>query len=182
MAIAMVFVAYYIVDLLLMQRYDRRRQNTGRAWDYTIIMMAGGSLVIMQPLILPQLSWATTAWWGAMLQVAGILLALAGLALHWWARLHLQQFFSEREEVQDGQPLITSGPYARIRHPIYTSFFLLGTGFLLINPSIPMLLVAAYAYYDFGTAARREEVLLCKELAGYTEYMARTGRFFPKWR
>jgi protein-S-isoprenylcysteine O-methyltransferase Ste14 len=176
-------IAFYAIDVLLIRRYDPLRvEGSARSWSWTIFAVLMAAIVVLQPLLLPQLGLYTDAWWGLLIQVIGLLLIIGGLALHWWARVHLRQFFGERVELQEGQYLIETGPYAHVRHPIYTAFFLCITGLLLVNPSLTTLLVALYFYYDFPRAARKEEVLLGAELPGYKEYMQRTPAYLPRFR
>jgi protein-S-isoprenylcysteine O-methyltransferase Ste14 len=178
--ILLTFIAFYAVDVWLMRRYDPlRAEGSSRAWDYTILMLLAAAFLILQPALLPGLGLQVEAAWGLVIQVLGALLILAALALHVWARTHLAQFYGEREEVQDGQYLVTTGPYAHVRHPIYTSYFVGTIGLLLINPAIPTLLAVVYSFVDFSLATRREEKLLQVELQGYADYMARTPRFLP---
>ncbi len=182
-AILGIFLAFYAVDTWLMRRYDPlRAEGSCRSWDYTIMVLLVGTFLVLQPIVWPGIGFHTDALWGLLVQIIGGLLTLGALALHLWARLHLRQFYGEREEVQAGQYLVKSGPYAYIRHPIYASYYTYSVGLLLINPSIPMLLAAIYAFIDFTLAVRREEKLLCQKLPGYVEYMARTPRFLPRLR
>lgn len=182
-AILATFVVFYVVDTWLMRRYDPlRSEGSSRAWDYTIMILLAGAFLVIQPAVWPGLGFRTGALWGLLVQIVGLLLILGAQALHLWARLHLCQFYGEREEVQPGQFLVESGPYAYIRHPIYTSYYTYAVGLLLVNPSLPMLLAAIYAFIDFSLAVRREEKLLEADLPGYAEFAARTPRFFPRLR
>jgi len=175
-------VAFYVVDVWLMHRYDRFRvHGSSRSWSWTAMALIAGILVVAQPVLWPRLGLVTQAWWGLWLQVVGFLLMGGGLAVHWWARFHLQQFYGERIEFQPGQYLVESGPYAYVRHPIYTSFFMCIIGLLLVNPSLPVLLVAIYFFVDFTRVARREELLLRENLSEYGDYMARIPRFLPRF-
>jgi len=173
-------VAFYAVDVLLMHRYDRFRvHGSSRSWSWTAMALIAAIAVVVQPVLWPGLGLVMPAW-GLWLQIAGMLLMGGGLALHWWARFHLQQFYGERIEFQAGQHLVQTGPYAYVRHPIYTSFFMCVIGLLLVNPSLPVLLVTIYFFVDFTRVARREELLLKENLSGYGDYMARTPRFLPR--
>ena len=176
-------LVFYAQDIWLMRRYDPDRADDGsaRSWSWTIFAMVMAAIVVLQPILLPGFGFSTDAWWGLLLQIVGLLLMAAGLALHWWARSHLRQFFGERVEYQQGQYLIETGPYAYVRHPIYTAFFLCIAGLFLVNPAVTTLLITLYFFWDFARAARKEEALLGKELPGYTEYLARTPRYLPKW-
>jgi len=176
-------ITFYGFDFWLIRRYDPlRAQGSSRSWSYTALAIAAAALLIAQPVVWPGLSLHTEARWGLLIQAAGLLLIVGGLALHIWARLHLRQFYGEREEYQTGQTLVTSGPYALVRHPIYSSYYALASGLLLLNPALPTLLGAVYAFVDFSLAVRREERLLSTALPGYAEYMARTPRFLPRLR
>ncbi len=175
---------YYAVDFWLMRRFDRFRadEGSGRGWGYTAFMVALLALLTVQPLLLPGLGLYTTASWGLLLQMIGLALIAGALALHWWARAHLQQFYVEDVRSQADQHLVETGPYRHVRHPVFASFFLIATGLLLVNPAVTTLLLAIYVLVDFPRAARKEEELLAEELPGYTSYMERTGRFLPRWR
>lgn len=173
-------VIFYVADFWLMRRYDAlRAYGSSRSWSYTVMAIIGVALVIVQPLLWPGLSLYIQARWGLLIQALGVVLMLAALSLHWWARLNLGQFYGEREEVQPGQHLVESGPYAYIRHPIYTSYFTLAIGLFLVNPAVPTIFLAIYTFVDYSLAFRREEKLLKENLPGYKEYVARTWPFVP---
>jgi|WetSurMetagenome_2_1015567.scaffolds.fasta_scaffold658007_1 protein-S-isoprenylcysteine O-methyltransferase Ste14 len=177
----LIIVAFYITDFFLIARYDRERKadGSGRSWDYTLFLLTAASLMVIQPLVLPVLSLVIEAWWGVLIQVAALLLAMAGLGVHWWSRASLKQFYAERVELQPEHQVIDNGPYAYVRHPVFTSFFMLVTGCFLLNPSLPTVLMMLYTFWDFSRAARQEEQLLSQNLPGYIEYMTRTRAFFP---
>jgi protein-S-isoprenylcysteine O-methyltransferase Ste14 len=59
-------------------------------------------------------------WLGAAITVVGLLFAV-------WAREHLGRNWSSSVTIKQGHELITTGPYAVVRHPIYTGIL---TGFL----------------------------------------------------
>ena len=59
-------------------------------------------------------------WLGAAVTVAGLLFAV-------WAREYLGGNWSSEVTIKEGHELITTGPYALVRHPIYTGIL---TGFL----------------------------------------------------
>jgi protein-S-isoprenylcysteine O-methyltransferase Ste14 len=63
-------------------------------------------------------------------QLAGLLVTVAGCLFAIWARLTLGSNWSGRATVKAGHELIVSGPYAVARHPIYTGLLVaaLGTG------------------------------------------------------
>jgi protein-S-isoprenylcysteine O-methyltransferase Ste14 len=175
---------YYGVDFRLMRYYERRSSPGPRArsWRYTFLMIGFWILLAVQPVLLPEVGMSTTARWGLAIQAAGAASITCGLALHWWARSHLQHFYVEDVLFQEGQYLVDTGPYSRVRHPVFTSFFLIAMGMLLVNPALITLAMVIYVTVDFSSAAREEETLLLEKLPEYAKYMERTGRFFPKWQ
>ena len=54
----------------------------------------------------------------------GFGLTLVGLLFSVWARNHLGKNWSQVVAIKEGQQLITSGPYAFVRHPIYSGLLL----------------------------------------------------------
>lgn len=175
-----VLLAFYAMDFAFLLRYDRQR-NKGRgwAWDYTLGTVAAALILILQPWLWPQLGLQINSAWGLALQVPGLVCVLVSFILHIWSRLHLQKFYAERVELQADHLVVQSGPYAHVRHPLITSFFLLAFGLFLVNPSLTTLLALLYTVWDFGRAARQEESLLAQNLPGYAEYMQRVPRFLP---
>ncbi len=116
-----------------------------------------------------------TIVWGT-----GLIMLLFGITLHSWARYERQDMATSWEMPED-QKLITSGPYSRVRHPSYTSYFICFIGLFLMLPSVVtcLLFVGIWGYY---AVARIEENSLLNHFGGvYGEYMKRTGRFFPKF-
>ncbi|MFL7792792.1 MAG: isoprenylcysteine carboxylmethyltransferase family protein [Anaerolineae bacterium] len=176
-------IAFYVTDLVFITRYGKQRKSgeSGRSWSYTMFIVVAVALLIAQPILLPFLGLQIKAWWGILIQAAGTLLLLSGLGLHGWSRAHLQRFYAEDADVQPDHYVVDTGPYAYVRHPMFTSYFLLIIGLLLINPAVTTLLMAIYAFWDFTGAAKRDEDLLAKEVPGYAAYMVRTPSRFLPW-
>ena len=59
----------------------------------------------------------------------GAAITAAGLSFCFWARRHLGHNWSSEVTLKENHELITSGPYALVRHPIYTGllFALIGS-------------------------------------------------------
>jgi len=79
--------------------------------------------------------------------------------------------------------IVTWGPYASVRHPFYVSFILALIGSFLSSPNIGAIGALLYGVTMMNiTAVREERRLLQSDLgAEYGEYLARTGRFAPRW-
>jgi protein-S-isoprenylcysteine O-methyltransferase Ste14 len=175
---------FYGMDFAFISRFDRQRQasGSGRSWDFTIMILVAAAVLVVQPIWLPWLGLQISSRYGLIPQILGGCLAILGLVLHTWSRLHLRQFYAERVEVQAEHRLVDTGPYALVRHPVITSFFAITTGLFLVNPAIPTLIVLVYTFWDFSRAARQEEKLLSETLSEYPAYMERVPRFLPRPR
>lgn len=178
-----ILLAFYVMDFAFLLRYDRQRnQGRGWAWDYTLATIAAALILVLQPWLWPYLGLQLSLPWSLFVQVPGLVCVLVSFILHIWSRLHLQKFYAERVELQADHRVIQSGPYAHVRHPLITSFFLLAVGLILVNPALTTLLALLYTVWDFTRAARQEESLLAQNLPGYAEYMRRVPRFIPSLR
>jgi protein-S-isoprenylcysteine O-methyltransferase Ste14 len=86
---------------------------------------------------------------------AGAALCVVGLAFASWARVALGRSWGMPMTLRDKQDLVTHGPYAYVRHPIYTGMTLMAVGTTLVLPF--MLLWCAIMVAYVLISARREE-------------------------
>jgi len=78
--------------------------------------------------------------------------------------------------------LVTEGLFRRIRHPIYAFSMLLMVCSALIAPTLPMIAIALVHLALMNVKARNEERhLTAVHGDSYSQYVARTGRFFPRF-
>ncbi len=80
---------------------------------------------------------------------------------------------------KDDGRLVTTGIYARVRHPLYLGVIALGFSWALLWRSAPALALAAMQMPFFDLKARREEHWLRERYAGYAGYARRVKRFVP---
>ena len=105
----------------------------------------------------------------AWLVLPGFALTLAGMALAFWARIYLGRNWGPPATMRVGHELVTSGPYAFIRHPIYWGMgaAILGTALAIGN--VLVFLVAIVAILRFWWAARAENALLVRQFGEQAE-------------
>jgi protein-S-isoprenylcysteine O-methyltransferase Ste14 len=102
-----------------------------------------------------------------------------------WSFRALGRFATPRLEVRADHVIVRSGPYARLRHPMYTAVILLTSGVAMAFLSRPVALAALAIVALAWWRAKSEESLFLKSPTlgdEYARYAARTGRFLPRWR
>jgi protein-S-isoprenylcysteine O-methyltransferase Ste14 len=106
--------------------------------------------------------------------------ALLGLAIAIWARVALGTNWSGEVTLKEDHALVTNGPYAAIRHPIYTALILLFLGLAIFIASAGAWIGMALIVLSCWIKLRQEEALMLRQFpADYPAYMARTKRLIP---
>ena len=116
--------------------------------------------------------------WQMPAAVAGLLLSLCGYAVAIWALLHLGRSFAMLVSVRK---VVSSGPYAYVRHPIYLGYAIDLCGLLLARCSPAMRVLGAGFAGCLIWRARLEEEKLCAADEGYRQRVARTGFLLPRF-
>lgn len=113
----------------------------------------------------------------------GLALCIAGAALAIWSRFILGANWSAQVQIKQGHELIQRGPYALIRHPIYTGLILLFAGNAVMVGDWRGVLAVAIVTVSFWRKYLLEEKLLAQEFGtSYAEYRKRTYPLFPPLR
>lgn len=116
------------------------------------------------------------------LRWAGFGLGLIGLGLWTWTQAVLGKEYSPQLQLRRQHRLVTSGPYAWMRHPMYTAMFGVGIALALLTANWCFVLFAVAMIAGFVIRAPREERMMLETFGEeYQVYMQRTGRFFPKF-
>ncbi len=105
---------------------------------------------------------------------------IAGCTLGIFALLSFRKSsFRIVPEPNDNATLITDGPHAFIRHPMYTALILLTFG-LFINYPIPSHFLAfSLLFITLNLKLTYEEKLLLRMFPRYQKYQASTHKLFP---
>ena len=116
----------------------------------------------------------------AWLRWCGVALGVASVGLFAWTHAALGRLWSTCLQIRSGHRLITVGPYARIRHPMYTAILGWVTSLGLVAGSWIALLMAAVGVLNVMLRVPREEKMMLEQFGDeYRAYMKRTGRLFP---
>ena len=84
-------------------------------------------------------------------------------------------------EIREKHKLVCAGPYALVRHPMYTSFLLmaLGQALLLSNWAVALAGLAGFAVLFFPRVGKEERMMLENFGPQYLAYMGRTKKIIP---
>jgi protein-S-isoprenylcysteine O-methyltransferase Ste14 len=119
-----------------------------------------------------------------ILRASGVVLAYGSVWMAARAMRALGRHFSLTARTLEGHELVTSGPYASVRHPIYSAML----GLLVATTVVvgtPVSLAASIPIFVIGTLTRvrREERLLAAAFGDqWMEYAARTPALVPGLR
>jgi protein-S-isoprenylcysteine O-methyltransferase Ste14 len=102
---------------------------------------------------------------------------LGGVAFAWWARLHLGSLWSGTITRKADHRIIDTGPYAIVRHPIYTGILFSLYATALERGRAEPVVGAVLMTIGLWMKARLEESFL--DLPGYDEYRARVPMLVP---
>ena len=114
------------------------------------------------------------------LRWAGVALGVTSVGLFAWTHAVLGRFWSPYLQIRPGHRFIADGPYARIRHPMYSAIvgWMISLGLVTAN-WIP-LVFATLSALNFMLRIRGEEKMMLQQFGDeYREYMKRTGRLLP---
>jgi len=176
-----VFVFYWAVGFLRVKR-TRIEQDP---WERTAHVAAMGIAFVL----LFTRSWRIGPLGSrfmaesASMQESGIFVTSLGVAFAIWARYSLGQFWSARVTLKVDHQLIRSGPYAYVRHPIYTGLLLATVGTAFVVGEWRAVVAVFLTLVAFSHKARKEEALLSSEFGDqYQEYRRHTGFLTPRFR
>lgn len=156
---------------ILKERANYNQQENAQAWDKWLspLVAFGSVFILLVAGLEAKFHWSdgfALPW-----ELLGLVLILVGYLLSSYAFIE-NSYFSGTVRIQDerGHKVISSGPYAWVRHPGYL-------GNLIANLGIPLLLDSVWAFIPviiFGTffviRTRLEDRFLRQNLPGYAEY------------
>jgi protein-S-isoprenylcysteine O-methyltransferase Ste14 len=116
----------------------------------------------------------------SFMTLVGSGLCAAGASLTVWGKIRLGRWFSATFGVKEGHELVTDGPYAVTRHPIYSGVLAMLFGAALAWNSALTLLLALGMSLTLFFHTVYEELLFEKHFGGaYRDYQKRVPRLVP---
>lgn len=173
------FALYWLIAAFNTKRTQRREPLRSRLL-YISALVLGGVLI----------GWHHSAWgelltrrlWprSASLYFVGLAILIAGVAFAVWARVHLGRNWSGNVTVKEGHELIRSGPYAFVRHPIYTGILAAVLGTAVCSGTVRALVGLLIITAALIVKLRAEERFMRETFPGqYERYSAEVPALVP---
>ena len=173
-----VFVVYWQVKAADTKATQRLEPASSRILRVVIFVIAISLLSIPRipwPWLYHQL-WPVGFWpfWmGAAVTIAGLLFAI-------WAREHLGTNWSRSVTIKRDHELITTGPYAVVRHPIYTGILAGFLGTAIALSQVRGFIVFVLIFLAFWLKLRMEEQWMRSQFGEtYVTYAHQTAALVP---
>jgi len=169
------FIYFYKHDPQLLERRLQRKEKIREQKILVSVLKPFFLFAFLLPGLDYRFGWSRTIVGAVPLWI--VLLAqalLLGSYLFVIWSLKVNSFAARTIQVEDGQKVISTGPYRLVRHPMYTGSIVLwlctplALGSYITWPAFALLI----PFYFFRLL--NEEKVLCKELPGYSEYCLRT--------
>jgi len=156
-----------------------RRQSVGARLFTLATVLTGFSLLAS--------SWFTDSWLAARLlpetgglQITGVCITIAGCIFAVWARIALGSNWSSQVAVKANHELVTNGPYALTRHPIYTGLITGAVGTALAVGEVRCILGIVLLVLAFMIKMSQEEKLMAQTFPdAYSRYRQRVKALIP---
>ena len=171
-----VFAIYWAVTALNVKRTIERRADWLRI---AIAIIVGLGVVLLRspygrsidPFVLPR---------SLPVRVVADVLGVAGVAILLWARTILGSNWSSAVTLKEDHELIQRGPYAWVRHPIYSGLLLLSLATAVHYATLGGFVLLALCCIGFAMKLRQEELLMTEHFPDrYPAYRTRVRAIVP---
>ena len=171
--------ALYWVLAALRGKAIRRRESRASRLSHVVPLVIGG--VLLGGERLPWGPLGAALWPHSPLAFGlGLALVLGGLGFTVWARVHLGGNWSGTVTLKEGHELIRSGPYAVVRHPIYTGLLTALLGTAIASGTVRAALGFAVILAALLRKLRKEEAFMREAFADeYPRYRDEVPALIP---
>ena len=174
------WVAWFISWLLAaLWRERAAKQPPARSQIfYRVLVMAG--VVFLFDRVFPPLD---RPLWHSLFPLEWLFVATSafGFAFTWWARIHLGKLWSSNVGRKADHRIVDSGPYAIVRHPIYTGIIIASSATAALRATAGAWIGMALLTAGWYVKARLEERFLREQLGpdNYDAYARRVPMLIP---
>lgn len=129
------------------------------------------------------LSWLTSLQFSLpdWLRWVGFAFGLVSIAFWTWTQVTLGKQWSPQLRLREAHQLVTDGPYAHLRHPMYAGISGFGVALAMVSTNWVFVGLAALVIVGLAVRAPQEERMMIDEFGeAYRLYMRQAGRFLPR--
>lgn len=168
-------------NLSIRERLAEMIQAEGKL--FTLLLMAQGIyIVILLPfyLLFPSSLLLLQMPFPVWLRWFGVCLGFLSIPFLAWVHYVLDRSWSVTLKLQANHKLVTSGPYKRIRHPMYTVLIVYMLSWVLVSANLLFLVYYVFSVFLIMARIPKEERMMLEKFGEeYRIYMKRTGRLLP---
>lgn len=173
----LIWLFYWLARASDTKKTVKRETSLSRQMQNGIVTV--GALLIVMPALSMSALRIDLSSIGELAQ-AGLLINITGLLFTVWARVHLGRNWSAAVTLKQDHELIRSGPYAWVRHPIYTGCLLALFGCALINGEARGAAGFIIVFVATAYKARMEESVLSEYFGvEYIKYRKSVSALIP---
>jgi len=176
-----VFVIYWIIGAIR-TRPTREKESFASRFAILVLEIAGYTVVFSSSTGIGFLGirFVPRTMVSATL---GVVLTWSGIGLALWARYHLAEYWSATITIKEDHQLIRTGPYAHLRHPIYSGLVLATIGSALVIDEWRCVLGIGLVLTGYCLKAGKEETMLSRQFGdAFREHQKHTGFLIPRFR
>jgi protein-S-isoprenylcysteine O-methyltransferase Ste14 len=112
----------------------------------------------------------------------GFVIGVVSVIFWTWTQVTLDTQWSAQLQLTKNHHLVTTGPYSRMRHPLYTAMFGWCVALSLLTANWIFVAVSVLSIVGLVVRVPKEEQMMIETFGEeYNDYLKRTGRFFPKF-
>lgn len=165
--VMIVFLVYLLIkDRALLERRMRMREKEGAQKKFLSISLLYFILLFFLPPLGYRFGWPQAPVWAVIL---ADVIVLIGYGIVIWTMV-TNSYASRVVEVEKGQKVISTGPYAIARHPMYLGNCLMYLMTPLALGSFWIMLLGLLFPLVLSMRIRNEEEVLTRDLEGYAAY------------
>lgn len=171
------FLVYWQVMAINTKTTTRLEPAASRAFRVLLF----GTAIVLLSFRLP-MAWLHLQLWPSNFTTfwAGVAITMGGLLFCVWARVTLGRNWSRSVTIKQDHELIVTGPYALVRHPIYSGLFLAFMGTVLAVGQVRAVLAFALIVISLWYKLRLEEKWMRAQFgATYEGYAGRVKAVVP---
>jgi protein-S-isoprenylcysteine O-methyltransferase Ste14 len=154
-----------------------KSSESGRSRLIHVVLLNGGILMLFISFPGLRQDFLPPIWgWG----VLGLMIQFSFFRFGVWARTHLGVNWSARVEVKENPELVRSGPYKKLRHPIYTAVLGMAIGTAIVSGKVHALVGVAMLIVAYFRKIRIVEATLRQTFGSqYDDYRRETWGMIP---